>query len=95
MAIRIHLSLPSVLTSRKSTVMVERLDDCRNLMQTRNDDLQDHLRTIDSKLESIVLRTVVKANSNTDEIQLTKSERLSTQQCLEICLQLSSHINTI
>jgi hypothetical protein len=38
---------------------------------------------------------VTKSGSDATELQLIKEERMSTQKCLEICAQLSNHIDEI
>lgn len=74
---------------------VEKLEGYREQIKTTTDDLEDHLHSIDGRLESIVKRTASESDSDAAELQLIKEERLSTQKCLEICAQLSDHINQI
>ena len=85
----------SNLISRRSSVTAEKLASYKALIETATDDLQDHLGTIDEKLEAILQRSVSDSNPDSKELRLMKEERLSTQRCLQICDQLSEHINQI
>ena len=67
----------------------------KTLIQTATDDLEAHLESIDEKLESLFTRTVTDSDSDATELRLIKEERLSTQKCLQICSQLTDHINQI
>ncbi|KAF4628512.1 hypothetical protein G7Y89_g9640 [Cudoniella acicularis] len=80
---------------RKSSVTVEGLEVYRNLLETATDDLEAHLQSIDEKLETIFSRTVTESDSDAAELRLIKEERISAQKCLQICAQLSNHINQI
>jgi len=84
-----------VLVSRKSSVTAEGLEAYRELIKTATDDLEDHLQSIDKKLEAIFGHTVTESGSDSTELRLIEEERLSTQKCLQICAQLSSHIDQI
>jgi Fungal N-terminal domain of STAND proteins len=83
------------MISRKSSVTAEGLDTYRNLIKTATDDLEAHLQSIDEKLETIFEHTVTGSDSDAAELQLIKEERMSTQKCLQICAQLSDHIDQI
>lgn len=89
------LILFSNLVSRKSSVTTESLEGYKDLIKTATDDLQAHLESIDEKLEIIFRQTETESNSDATELRLIKEERLSTQKCLQICDQLSDHINQI
>jgi len=64
-------------------------------LKSTTDDLEAHLQNIDDKLEAIFSRTVGESGSDTAELQLMKEERMSAQKCLQICAQLSDHIDQI
>jgi ElaB/YqjD/DUF883 family membrane-anchored ribosome-binding protein len=64
-------------------------------LKTATDDLEAHLQNINDKLESIFSRTATESASDAAELQLIKEERASAQKCLQICAQLSDHINQI
>jgi hypothetical protein len=46
-------------------------------------------------MELLLERTVSEPDSEESELQQLKDERLSTEKCLQICTQLSDHINEI
>lgn len=50
---------------------------------------------MDEKLETIIGRIVPDTDEDVTELRRIKEERLSTEKCLEICAQLSSHIDQI
>jgi hypothetical protein len=83
------------MISRKSSVTAEGLETYRNLIKTATDDLEAHLQSIDEKLETIFGHTVTGSGSDATELRLIKEERMSTQKCLQICAQLSDHIDQI
>ena len=83
------------MISRKSSVTAESLDTYRDLIKAATDDLEAHLQSIDEKLETIFGCTVTESGSDATELRLIKEERMSTQKCLQICAQLSHHINQI
>ena len=83
------------MTSRKSSVTAESLESYKDLIKTATDDLRAHLESIDEKLEIIFTQTTTDNNPDATELKLIKEERLSTQNCLQICDQLSDHINQI
>ena len=64
-------------------------------MQTATEDLEAHLESIDEKLEALIRNSVQSSGSDPSELQLIEEERQSTQNCLQICAQLSEHINLI
>ena len=81
--------------SRKSSVTAEVLETYKDLVKTATDDLEAHLGSINEKLEAIFSRTMTESASDAVELRLMKEERTSAQKCLEICAQLSDHINEI
>lgn len=83
------------LCSRKSSVNAESLENYKDLIETAKADLEAHLESIDGKIECILGQTVAESNTNASELQLVKEERLSTEKCLQICAQLSDHIDQI
>lgn len=83
------------LVSRKSAVTAENLKAHENLIQTAMSDLGSHLESIDEKMELMLEGTAGRADSGASELQQLKEERLSTEKCLQICTQLSDHINEI
>ena len=57
--------------------------------------LEDRLAIIDAKLESIFERTVSDSDEDAAELRQIKEDRLSTQKCLQICVDLAHHIDLI
>lgn len=80
---------------RKSLVAAESLESYKDLIKTATGDLEAHLESIDEKLEIVFEQTATESSSDPTELQLIKEERLSTQRCLQICAQLSDHIDQI
>jgi hypothetical protein len=58
-------------------------------------DLEDHLRSIDEKLESTFSRAASESDEDAIQMRQMQEERSSTQQGLAICAQLSAHISRI
>jgi len=83
------------LSSRKSSVTLETLEIYKAQLKTATDDLQAHLQSIDDKLETIFSRTVTGSASDAAELRLIREERMSARKCLQICAQLSDHIDQI
>jgi hypothetical protein len=83
------------LSSRKSSITLEGLRVYKDQLKAATDDLEAHLRSVNDKLESLVSRTVTESASDAAELQLIKEERMSAQQCLQICAQLSDHIDQL
>ena len=89
------LTLFQTQFSRKSSVTAESLESYKDLIKTATADLEAHLESIDEKLETIFEQTVIESDSDAAERRLIKEEQLSTKRCLQICAQLSDHINQI
>jgi hypothetical protein len=81
------------MNSRKTSVTAESIRGYKHLIKTATDDLEAHLDRIDEKLETIFSRAAT--DSGTAEWRQMQEDRLSTQQCLQICAQLSEHISQI
>ena len=58
-------------------------------------DLEDHLKSIDEKLESTFSQAASRSDEDAIQMQQMQEERSSTQQGLAICAQLSAHISRI
>ncbi|KAH8751160.1 hypothetical protein BGZ57DRAFT_775119, partial [Hyaloscypha finlandica] len=80
---------------RKSSASAGSLEVYQDLLKSATDDLEAHLQNIDEKLETIFSRTVAENPADEGELRLIKEERMSAQKCLQICAQLSDHINQI
>ncbi|KAJ5655654.1 hypothetical protein N7507_007604 [Penicillium longicatenatum] len=80
---------------RQSSIAADSLESYKEMIETTTNDLETQLEGIDEKLEKILARSSPDSKTEDGEIQLMEEERLSTQKCLEICAQLSSHIDQI
>jgi hypothetical protein len=58
-------------------------------------DLQEHLQEVDNKLQSLSLQSAKTSGGDEAERQRIQEERESTQQCLSICAQVSTHIDRV
>ena len=87
-------NISSNRASRKSSATTESLDVYNDLLNTAKANLEDRLEGIDEKLQLIIGEHVTESESDS-EVKLIREERLSTVKCLEICAQLSEHINQI
>ncbi|GAM42363.1 hypothetical protein TCE0_044r16268 [Talaromyces pinophilus] len=82
-------------TLHRSTITAEILENQKQLIEVTKDDLEAHLESINEKLESALEQAAVKTELDTSEMQEMKEERLSTERCLQICANLSEHIEQI
>lgn len=83
------------LARRKTSHNAESLESYKDLIEQANADLEARLENIDEKIELLLGQTVAESNSDTSELRLIQEERLSTEKCLQICAQLSDHIDQI
>jgi chromosome segregation ATPase len=58
-------------------------------------DLEEHLEKIDSKLETLSVQGTGISNDEAIELRQIQEERDSTQKCLDICAEVSSHIDQL
>jgi hypothetical protein len=65
------------------------------MIESTTDDLKAHLESINENIEKIVGKNASGSSTDAGEIHLMEEERLSTQKCLEICQQLSNHIDQL
>ncbi|RDW63574.1 hypothetical protein BP6252_11119 [Coleophoma cylindrospora] len=80
---------------RKSSVTAESLKIYKDLLKSTTDNLEDRILSIDQKLETILERTMTEDSSDATELGRIQEERISAQKCLQICAQLTAHINKI
>ncbi|CAI7626004.1 unnamed protein product [Penicillium pancosmium] len=80
---------------RLSAVAVENIGDYESLIQDAKEDLGARLESIDRKLEELAQKDVAPSGADATELRSLREERLSTEKCLQICAQLSSHIDQI
>jgi sugar-specific transcriptional regulator TrmB len=77
---------------RQSSVTIEGLETYKVMIKDATADLEDHLKSIDSKLESTFSRAADESAGDATQMRQMQEERSSTQQGLAICAQLSAHI---
>ena len=58
-------------------------------------DLQEHLESINEKLETLEHQTLKSSTIDTTEHQMMEEEKHSTQKCLEICAEVTLHISKV
>lgn len=80
-------------SSRKSSLNAQELEGYRRFLKAAADDLQTHLQSMNEKLQIIFEHTVAETDEDAAEMRCIKEEFLSTEKGLEICVQLSDHIN--
>ncbi len=81
--------------SRQSSVTAEGLEEYKTMIQEATADLEDHLKSMDEKLESTFSRVAGGSEEDAIQIRQMQEERSSTQQGLVICAQLSAYISRI
>ena len=62
---------------------------------TARADLEGRLEMIDDKLDLMLSQNPIKSESEASEVAQIREERKSTENCLQICAQLSEHISQI
>lgn len=82
-------------TRRQSTVAIEQYAEYEGLIRDTKEDLAFRLENIDNKTEQLATQNVTQSESDTAELSSLKEERLGAEKCLQICAQLSSHIDQI
>ncbi|KAL2128248.1 hypothetical protein VTI74DRAFT_9451 [Chaetomium olivicolor] len=80
---------------RQSSVTTESLEAYKVMIKDATADLEDHLKSIDEKLESTFSRAADESDEDAIQMRQMQEERSSTQQGLAICAQLSTHISQI
>ncbi|XP_014550607.1 hypothetical protein COCVIDRAFT_31696 [Bipolaris victoriae FI3] len=76
---------------RKATITAKALNEYQELIENTVSDLEDSLQRIDSKLQHLVAGGSSGCQTNSDQ-QKIQLERDSIQKCLDICAEMSSHI---
>ncbi|XP_044715337.1 uncharacterized protein HRG_10916 [Hirsutella rhossiliensis] len=78
---------------RVCSATAETIRSYKDLVETAHSDLRAHLESIDEKIGVFLADAISETGSGAPELQTMQEERLSTQRCLEICDQLSKHID--
>ncbi|KAI5362593.1 hypothetical protein J4E82_011702, partial [Alternaria postmessia] len=76
---------------RKTTITAKALDEYQELIQNTVSDLEGILQNIDEKLQALVTAGANVNQTDFDE-QKIQVERDCVQRCLDICAELSSHV---
>jgi hypothetical protein len=85
----------SFATLRTSSITVEAIQSCRSLVETTTIDLEDRLAEIVQKLEDLSLSKTGSSGVNAEIIKRVEGERISTEKALQLCTELSQHIDEI
>ncbi|RYC79881.1 hypothetical protein BFJ63_vAg17239 [Fusarium oxysporum f. sp. narcissi] len=80
---------------RTSTITVEAVQSCRELIETTTIDLEAHLADVKQKLDALACRAVASPEPDKATVEYIENERLSTEKGLQLCLELSQHIDQI
>ncbi|KAF5542796.1 pathogenicity CRX2 [Fusarium mexicanum] len=80
---------------RTSTITVEAIQSCRELIETTTIDLEAHLADVKEKLDALACRAIASPEPDEATIKYIENERISTEKGLQLCLQLSQHIDQI
>lgn len=81
--------------SRTAAVTVSVLKEYKEIIKNTTSDLEEHLQEIDRKLQALSLQGARISSEDAVERQQIQEEKDSTQQCLDICVQVFAHINQV
>lgn len=65
------------------------------ILQVTINDLETHLQRVDDNLMDMLARTATDTYPDTTDLRRTQEEQLSIKICLQICTQLSEHIDQL
>ncbi|KAM0281202.1 hypothetical protein ACHAQH_003632 [Verticillium albo-atrum] len=85
----------SFATLRTSATTAEDIQSCRALLATTTIDLEARLEDIQQMLTTFTERTNAQTTADSSTRQRVEEELLSTEKGLELCTQLSQHIEQI
>ncbi|KAG0644999.1 hypothetical protein D0Z07_9215 [Hyphodiscus hymeniophilus] len=80
---------------RTSAVTVRVLKEYKDMITNTTTDLEEHLHEIDNKLQALSLRGLTISDEGAVEQRQIQEERDSTQQCLNICAEVVTHIDQL
>ncbi|KAI8675302.1 Helo-like-N domain-containing protein [Fusarium keratoplasticum] len=78
---------------RSSTVTLQVLNEYKDMIRDTKQDLENHLEEITPKSQSLTRHGDIPSGAEPADIERFRNERETTEQCLEICSQVLSHIN--
>lgn len=81
--------------SRKATVTEGVVKEYKDMITNATADLQEHLEQIDDKLWTLSQTGEKISGQDETEWLKIKEEKDSTEKCLQICAQVSEHINRV
>ncbi|KFY67404.1 hypothetical protein V496_01595 [Pseudogymnoascus sp. VKM F-4515 (FW-2607)] len=79
---------------RTTNVTISLLDEYNTMIANTTSDLKEHLQELDAKLQAIS-QGAQAFNVDDLEEKRIKEERESAQSCLDICIQVSAHIDDV
>ncbi|OBT53629.1 hypothetical protein VE04_08416 [Pseudogymnoascus sp. 24MN13] len=79
---------------RTTNVTISLLNEYNTMIANTTSDLKEHLQELDEKLQAIS-QGAQAFNVDNLEQQRIKEERESAQSCLDICIQVSAHIDDV
>lgn len=80
---------------RTAAITVKVLKEYQEMITNTTSDLEDHFQKIDNKLQTLSIQGTGISNDDAIERQQMQEERDSTQKCLDICAEVSSHIDQL
>jgi ABC-type transporter Mla subunit MlaD len=81
--------------SRQAIVTANVLKEYKEMITNTTSDLEEHLQEIDTRLQILCLRGAKISDEDGAERERVQEEKDSTRQCLDICAQVSEHINQV
>lgn len=81
--------------SRSSTVILSAFNDYKEMITNTTCDLENHLQHIDEHLRVVASPDAGNIRKDSLVREEMREEKSSILKCLEICNDVSSHINTI
>ncbi|KAL4990763.1 hypothetical protein BDW68DRAFT_185488 [Aspergillus falconensis] len=78
-----------------SSVPVEQIGVYESLIQDAKSDLGARIKSIDEKIREEEKMNLAQSGYDAADLHTLREERLSTEKCLQICAQFSSHIHQI
>ncbi|RKK08382.1 hypothetical protein BFJ68_g16683 [Fusarium oxysporum] len=80
---------------RTSTITIEAIQSCRGLIETTTIDLEMHLADIKQKLDALSCQAIASSEPDEETIKYIENECTSTEKGLQLCVQLSEHIDQL
>ena len=81
--------------SHQAVVTANVLKEYKEIIRNTTSDLEEHLQEIDTRLQILCLRGARISDEDRTKRELVQEEKDSTRQCLDICAQVSEHIDQV